>query len=82
MVICISYAFNIRVCVLHVSTISSGHHQALANITQVIKTVGQIRIRILATDGYVAKNTCLYIRYISIIWCTVRYYGMLKNKIE
>jgi hypothetical protein len=32
----IYYVFNINVSVLHVSTISSGHHQAPMDITQVI----------------------------------------------
>jgi hypothetical protein len=48
--------YLIQTYVLHVSTISSGHHRAPMNITQVIKIVGQIRIRILATDGCVAKE--------------------------
>jgi hypothetical protein len=42
--------------VLHVSTISAGHHQALMNITQVIKLSGIIWIRILAADGCVARE--------------------------
>jgi hypothetical protein len=31
-----SYVFNMNVSVLHVSTMSPGHHQALMNITQII----------------------------------------------
>jgi hypothetical protein len=60
-----SYVFNISICVLHVSTISSGHRQALMNIIQVIKIVGQIRIHILATYGCVAKEY-MFIYYIYI----------------
>jgi hypothetical protein len=33
----ISYVFNINVSALYVSAISSGHHEALMKITQVIK---------------------------------------------
>jgi hypothetical protein len=39
-----------------VLTISSGHHQALMDITEVIKIVGQIWIRILAADGCIARE--------------------------
>jgi hypothetical protein len=42
--------------VLHVSTILYGHHQALQNTIQVIKLLVIIRIRIVATDGCVAKE--------------------------
>jgi hypothetical protein len=51
-----SYIFNINISMLHVSTVLSGHNKALMNITQLIKIVGQIRIRILATDGCVARE--------------------------
>jgi hypothetical protein len=54
--ICISYVFNIDISVLHVSTISSGHHQALMNITQVIILLVILRIHMLATDGCVSKE--------------------------
>jgi hypothetical protein len=47
----ISYVFNINLSMLCVSTISSGHLQALMNIIQVIKLLVIIRIRIPATDG-------------------------------
>jgi hypothetical protein len=50
----IPYAFNTHV--LHVSTILSGHHQALQNTIQVIKLLLILRILIVATDGYVAKE--------------------------
>jgi hypothetical protein len=52
----LSYVFNIHVSVLHVLTISSGHHEALMNMTQVIKLLVIIRIRIVATDGCVARE--------------------------
>jgi hypothetical protein len=47
---------NINVTVLHVSTIRLGHHQALVNITQVIKILVIEQIRILATDSCVASS--------------------------
>jgi hypothetical protein len=51
-----SYVFNVNVTVLPVSTIELGHHQALVNITPVIKILVLIPIHILATDGCVASE--------------------------
>jgi hypothetical protein len=56
----ISYVFSMNLSLLHVSTILSGHHQALMNITQVIKLLVKIRMRILTTDGCVARE-CMFI---------------------
>jgi hypothetical protein len=52
----LNYVFNINVSVLHVSTISSGHHQVLMNINQVIKLLVISRIRILAAEGCVVRE--------------------------
>jgi hypothetical protein len=51
-----SYMFNINITVLHISTMYLGLHQALMNMTQVIKISVMIQIRILATDGCIASE--------------------------
>jgi hypothetical protein len=80
----ISYVFNINISVLHVSTISSSHHQALMNITQVIKVVGQIWIRILAADGCVAREyVFIYYVYIyNLAYCSLLWYAYKQNRVQ
>jgi hypothetical protein len=49
---------------LHVSTILSGHNQALQSTIQVIKLLVIIRIRVAATDSLRCQGIYVYLYFI------------------